>query len=290
MIIIFILINELTDTGIILLIFNQELFHLKFTKYYLSRSTCYLLSAVVLIKFISFSCLLLGVGYLSPSWMTFIRIILSNDVETNPGDFVNNFFTFCNWNLNSLAKDDFYRVNSIHNYDFISICETSLNDTVDLPDEMLENYTFVSCNNPSNTRRGVGLFYKNDLPVKIRTDLSFEEPTVIEVVFGRKKVFFTVIYKSPSYCHGTPEFELFLNNFEALYENIKKDNPFAGFFAGEFNGHSQLWWNDGDTNAEGKEIEQLTSQMGLNQLLEEPTNFEPNKNPSCIDLIFTDKP
>ena len=149
MIIIFILINELTDTGIVLLIFNQELFRLKFTNYYLSRSTCYLLSAVVLIKFISFSCLLLGVGYLSPSWMTFIRIIFSNDVETNPGDFVNNFFTFSNWNLNSLAKDDFYRVklleahNSIHNYDFISICETSLNDTVDLPDEMLENYTTV---------------------------------------------------------------------------------------------------------------------------------------------------
>ena len=106
--------------------------------------------------------------------MTFIRIILSNDVETNPVYFVNNFFTFCNWNLNSLAKDDCYRVklleahNSIHNYDFISICETSLNDTVDLPDEMLGNYTFVSCNSPSNTRRGgVGLFYKNDLPVQI---------------------------------------------------------------------------------------------------------------------------
>ena len=103
-----------------------------------------------------------------------------------------------------------------------------MNDTVDLPDEMLENYTFVSCNNPSRNG-GVGLFYKNDLPVKIRTDLSFEVSLVIEVVFGRKKVFFTVIYKSPSYCHGTPEFELFLNNFEALYENIKKDNPFAVF-------------------------------------------------------------
>ena len=30
--------------------------------------------------------------------------------------------------------------------------------------------------------------------------------------------------------------------------------------------------------------------MGLNQLLKEPTNFEPNKNPSYIDLIFTDQP
>ena len=30
--------------------------------------------------------------------------------------------------------------------------------------------------------------------------------------------------------------------------------------------------------------------MGHNQLLKEPTNLEPNKNPSCIDLIFTDQP
>ena len=101
------------------------------------------------------------------TWITFIRIILSNDVETNPGDFVNNIFSFCNWNLNSLVKDNFYRVklleahNSFHNYDLISICETSLDDTVELPDVMLENYNFVSCSNPSNTRRGrVGLFYK----------------------------------------------------------------------------------------------------------------------------------
>ena len=77
--------------------------------------------------------------------------------------------------------------NSFHNYDFISICQTRLDDTVELPDVMLENYNFVSCNNHRNTRRGVGLFYKNDLPIKIRNDLSFDESIVVEVVFGRKK-------------------------------------------------------------------------------------------------------
>ena len=67
---------------------------------------------------------------------------------------------------------------------------------------MLENYNFVSCNNPNNTRRrGVGLFYKNDVPIKIRNDLSFDESIVVEVVFVRKKIFFTVIYKSSSYCN-----------------------------------------------------------------------------------------
>ena len=56
------------------------------------------------------------------------------------------------------------------------------------------------------------------------------------------------------------------------------------FFTGDFNGHSQLWWPDGDTTAEGRKIENLLSSLSLSQLIFEPTNFEPNKKPSCIDL------
>ena len=32
------------------------------------------------------------------------------------------------------------------------------------------------------------------------------------------------------------------------------------------------------------------SPLGLTQLISEPTNFERHKNPSCVDLIFTDQP
>ena len=71
------------------------------------------------------------------------------------------------WNVNSLAKDNFQRVclieahNSIFNYDLISICETSLNDSVELPETLINDYTFVPANHPANTRRGrVGLFLK----------------------------------------------------------------------------------------------------------------------------------
>ena len=51
-----------------------------------------------------------------------------------------------------------------------------------------------------------------------------------------------------------------------------------------------MWWHDGDTNTEGIEIENLFTSLGLSQIISEPTNFEPNKNPSCIDLIATDQP
>ena len=66
-----------------------------------------------------------------PSWLPTFLVILSNDIHVNPGPhFHNRFFNFMNWNLNSLAKENFQRIqpieayNSIFNYDFISICET----------------------------------------------------------------------------------------------------------------------------------------------------------------------
>ena len=96
------------------------------------------------------------------------------------------------WNLNSLAKDNFQRIrlieahNALFNYDLISICETSLNDSI--PETLINDYTFVPANNPSNVRHGgVGLFFKNSLPVIVRDDLSFDESIVIEIKFGCKK-------------------------------------------------------------------------------------------------------
>ena len=176
-------------------------------------------------------------------------------------------------------------------YDLISICETSLNDSVDLPETLLNDYTFVSANNPANFRHdGVRLFYKNSLPVIVRNDLSFAESIVIEINFGRKIIFFTVLYRSPASNHTSLEFQAFLSNFKKLHSHIQAENPFATFFAGDFNAHSQLWWLDGDTNPEGMEIVNLFTSLSLSQVISEPTNFEPNKSPSCIDLIATDQP
>ena len=151
------------------------------------------------------------------------------------------------WNVNSLAKNNFQRVrlieahNSIFNYDLISICETNLNDSVELPESLLNDYTFVPANNLLNTSNGgVGLFYKNSLQVIVRNDLSFDESIVVELKFGRKKIFFTVLYRTPSCNHTSPEFQDFLSKFETLYSNIKTGNPFAIFFTGDFNAHSAL--------------------------------------------------
>ena len=194
----------------------------------------------------------------------------------------------CKWYLNEAINEAH---NSLFNYDLISICETSLNDSVELPEPLLNEYTFVSANNPANKRRGgVGLFYKHSLPVVVRNDLSFDESIVLELKFGRKKIFFTVLYRSPASDHNSPNFQTFLSNFSYLYTKIKAENPFATFITGDFNAHSQFWWPDGDTTPEGTKIEYLLTSLGLSEVISEPTNFEPDKNPSCIDLVITDQP
>ena len=127
-------------------------------------------------------------------------------------------FSFCNWNCNSLAKNNFNRVDllkvqaSTYNYDIMSLCETSRNDDVEIPVSLIDGYNFVSLNHPSGNRRGgVGIFYKENLPLKIRKDLSFNECLVSEVLIGKRKVFLTVCYRSPSMKANTLEFEIFFS-------------------------------------------------------------------------------
>ena len=100
--------------------------------------------------------------FLIPIWLPSLVIIQSNDVHVNPGpNNSNKVFLFCNWNCNSLGKNNFNRVDllkvqaSTYNYDIMSLCETSLNDDVEIPVSLIDGYNFVTLNHPSGNRRVV---------------------------------------------------------------------------------------------------------------------------------------
>ena len=113
----------------------------------------------------------------------------------------------------------------------------------------------------------------------------------MELIFGNKKIFFSVLYRNPESKAQPVEFLNFTKKIEQLYQNIKKAKPYAMFFTGDFNGHSQAWWPDGDTNAEGVLLNDLFNDLALTQLMCEPTHFMREEcKPSCIDLILTDQP
>ena len=113
---------------------------------------------------------------------------------------------------------------------------------------LLGNYTFLNSNSTSNNRRGgVGLFYRSNLPIKVRDDLSFPECIVVELKVKRKSLFYTTLYRSPASNHNSPEFNLFLENLKNLYSKIRAEKPLAMFFSGDFNAHSVSWRPEGKT-------------------------------------------
>ena len=225
-------------------------------------------------------------------WLVHRAILLSGDIEINPGPAT---LDFCCWNLNSIAAYDFLRVslieayNSVFNYDLIAIAETHIDSTIDEGRLALDGYSFIKGNHPHNVKKGgVGLYVKDSLPSKARSDLAIlPECIVHEIHLNKKKYFFAVVYRSPS--QNETEFENFMMNFELMLSKMNAENPFSVIITGDFNCRSTQWWENDIENNEGKLFELLTSDLGLHQLISEPTHLI-GSSKSCIDLIFTDQP
>ena len=81
----------------------------------------------------------------------------------------------------------------------------------------------------------------------------------------------------------------FLKNFELNLDTISANNPFLTVVLGDFNVKSNLWCKSDKTSCEDSKIEDITSQFGLQQIVNESTHHTRNSS-SCIDLIFASKP
>ena len=214
---------------------------------------------------------------LHTQWSVFKAILLSGDIEMNPGpDTLNP----CTWNLNSTTAHDFLRVllleayNSVYNYDLIGIVETHLDTTINEDRLAIDGYTFHKSNHPLNVKRGgVGLYVKDSLASKNRPDLvTLPECVVSEIQIDRKKYFFAVIYRSPS--QDQSEFDNFTINFELLLSKIHAEDPFCVIITGDFNCRSTQWWENDVEDNEGRLFEPFTSELGLHQLISERTHLK----------------
>ena len=182
-------------------------------------------------------------------WVISRFILLSGDVELNPGP---ETLKFCCWNLNSISAHDFLRVslieayNSKYNYDLIGIAETHLDDSVDQERLILKGYEFINCNHPLNSKRGgVELYVKDSLPKKERPDIAtLPESIVCELNLDRKKYLFVVVYRSPS--QDQQEFDNFMNNFELMLSKMFAEEPYAVIITGDFNCRSPMYLSGGN--------------------------------------------
>ena len=78
------------------------------------------------------------------------------------------------------------------------------------------------------------------------------------------------------------------DNFELILDKIVNKNPLI-VALGDFNAKTTNWYKNDINSYEGLKIDTSTSQLGLQQLINEPTNLIANSF-SCIDLIFTSQP
>ena len=105
--------------------------------------------------------------------------------------------------------------------------------------------------------------------------------------FGGKICNFISLYRSPSQSPDT--FEDFEDNFELNLDKIANKSPYLIVALGDFDVKSSIWYKYDKATHEGFEIDDLTSEFGLQQLIKESTHILTDSF-SCIDLLFTFQP
>ena len=100
------------------------------------------------------------------------------------------------------------------------------------------------------------MYFKDSLAIKQRKDLQILDECIIsELTIGRKKVFFVVVYGSPS--QNAESFYSFLENLELIIQNLKDKRPHCIILTGDFNCRLDSWWVEDDVTTEGTKLPEL---------------------------------
>ena len=173
---------------------------------------------------------------------------------------------------------------AMHKFDIICTSKTFLNKTYKDNGLNLNGYSLLRADHQSNAkRRGVYIYYKETLSLKVISTLYLNESLLYEVTIGWKKCIIGTAYKSPS--QNSDEFKPFLSNFEFLLQDISNRNPYLTLLLDGFNARNRNWGNHDIPTTEGIQLEINTTIYGHQQLVDEPTFIRKNSS-SCTDLIF----
>ena len=199
--------------------------------------------------------------------LTFVYIFsflhCHGDIELNPGlrKSKESTLSICNSNLNSVTAHNFSKLTQLKAYiptykhDFICLSETD--NLIEI-----EGYNLVRAAHPDNIKRGgVCIYYKESLPVRIKTLPYFKEALLLEMIHNNKKVLVSVIYRSPS--QSNCEFESFLTNYDYLLSEINKCKASLAVITGDFNARSPEWCSKDIHSTEGSKLFSLTSTNGF---------------------------
>ena len=250
--------------------------------------------------------ILLYLLLLNPSFLSILlRLLLlrSGNVDPNPGPAHSKFLSFGVWNVDSLlARDGIKKshiecIQSNNNFDIFGVCETYLTKKIEDSQLEIDGFSSVvmrsdlkSSTPDSRPRGGVCLYYKDNLPIKRRTDLELLGETICaEISLNRKKIIYILSYRSPS--QNSAEFKMYMQQLQIIYSKACSENPASIILCGDFNARSPLLWSGENTELpEGRDLADFCTLNSLEQMVKDATH-EPNSTTStCIDLILTNQP
>ena len=91
---------------------------------------------------------------------------------------------------------------------------------------------------------------------------------------------FVAFYRSLS--ENQDDFLSFSQNFELTFEKLSENSPYLLVAIGDFNTKLSHWYSLDTNTFERVSVENVVSQLGLHQIVKEPTHILENSS-SCID-------
>lgn len=229
---------------------------------------------------------------------TLRKLILSNDIETNPGpgETSQKFLSAVYVNLRSITSIPTKLHELCHLVDnelpaFIGIGETWLDDTIDEDDIAITNYPDPIRKDKGRDGCGVMLYIRDDIAFSRVYQLENAEDESIWISYihpiSKQSSLFGFYYRTPSM--SSEELKSWLTRFDQALFTAKAMKPKSINVLGDLNGKTKLWYADGTENIAGTELLKIISKHGMVQLIDEPTRFCGNSK-SLIDLFITDSP
>ena len=132
-------------------------------------------------------------------WLQTLIVLLSGDVEINPGlkHTPKASLSICHWNLNSIPVHNYVKLSiliaylAFHKFDISCLSETYHNSSNSPDDETLEisGYNLVRSDHPLSSKRGaICIYYKNYLPLRIINVNYLSECINFEIMIEIKTV------------------------------------------------------------------------------------------------------
>ena len=177
-------------------------------------------------------------------WLYSFLILLSADVELNPGPkrVSTSSISIYHWNLNSISAYNYIELFllkayvAIHKFNIICLSETYLDSTTSSDDDNLAilEYNLMRSDHPSNNKHGgVCICYKNFLPLRVLSIEYLQECINFELNIVGKICNFISLNRSPS--QSQDEYEKFIDNLELSLETLCQNNPFIIVLIGDLN-------------------------------------------------------